>query len=268
MAAPRAGAPPSTSSLSMYGLARFWHSTIGKKIVMAVTGIIGILFVIGHMSGNFLMFKGQDAMHHYAQFLRTSMPLLWAVRIGLMAAVVFHVLSAYQLTMRSRAARVDDYVVRKPQVTTFAAKTIRLGGILLLVFIVYHILHMTLGLVHPQFTHLDPYNNLRIGLRNPFVAGFYILAMAALGLHLYHGTWAAMRTLSVAPASQHPLKRRLALVVAIVVAVGFTIIPVAVLLGAFQEMPPVQDPVVSASVQPVVSTAGAALATVPTGEAH
>ncbi len=231
----------------MYGLARFWQSTIGKKVVMAVTGIIGVLFVIGHMSGNFLMFKGQDAMHHYALLLRTSMPLLWVVRLTLIAAVVLHAVSAYQLTMRARAARPQDYASRRPQVTTFAAKTIRWGGVLLLVFLVYHILHMTLGTVHPQFTHLDPYNNLRIGLANPLVAGFYLLAMGALALHLYHGTWAAFRTLGATPSSQHPLKRRLALLVAIVVAAGFAIIPIATLAGAFQEMPPVQEAMQSVS---------------------
>jgi succinate dehydrogenase / fumarate reductase cytochrome b subunit len=243
----------------MYGLARFWQSTIGKKIVMAVTGIIGILFVIGHMSGNFLMFKGQEAMHEYALLLRTSMPLLYAVRLVLLGAVVLHAVSAYQLTMRARAARPQDYAARRPQVTTLAAKTIRWGGVLLLVFIVFHILHMTLGTVHPQFTHLDPYNNLRIGLGNPLVAGFYVLAMGALALHLYHGTWAAARTLGAAPSSTQPLKRRLALVLAIVVAAGFMIIPLATLAGAFPEMPPVQEPMQNAqgadAPAPTVTTA-------------
>lgn len=225
----------------MYALSRFWQSTIGKKIVMAVTGIIGILFVLGHMSGNFLMFKGQGAMHDYALLLRTSMPLLWAIRLGLLAAVALHALAAYQLTMISRAARPQAYAQRRPQVTTFAARTIRWGGVLLLVFIVFHILHMTLGTVHPQFTHLDPYNNVRIGLANPAVAAFYILAMAALGLHLFHGTWAAVRTLGAARPSPQPLKRRLALVLAIVVAGGFIAIPVASMAGLFPEAPALQD---------------------------
>src|SRR5690349_5887191 len=119
----------------MHGLKRFWQSTIGKKIVMAVTGIVGVVFVIGHMTGNLLMFKGQGAMHDYAMLLRTSMPLLWAVRIGLIVSVILHVVAAYQLTMRSRAARPHDYAKRNPQVTTLAAKTIRWGGVLLLVFI-------------------------------------------------------------------------------------------------------------------------------------
>jgi succinate dehydrogenase / fumarate reductase, cytochrome b subunit len=208
---------------------------------MAVTGIIGILFVIGHMSGNFLMFKGQGAMHDYALLLRTSMPFLWAIRLGLIAAVALHALSAYQLTMMSRAARPQGYAERRPQVTTLAAKTIRWGGVLLLVFIVFHILHMTLGTVHPQFTHLDPYNNVRIGLSNPAVAAFYVLAMAALGLHLYHGGWAVFRTLGVARPSAQPLKRTLALVIAIVVAGGFIAIPVASMAGFFPEAPALQE---------------------------
>jgi succinate dehydrogenase / fumarate reductase cytochrome b subunit len=216
-------------------IARFWDSTIGKKVVMAVTGIIGILFVIGHMSGNFLMFKGADAMHDYALLLRTSMPALWGVRAVLIGAVALHALAAYQLVMRSRAARPVGYAKQRPQVTTFAARTIKYGGVLLLAFIVFHILHMTLGKVAaPGFVHLDPYNNLRQGLANPLVAGFYVLAMGALGLHLYHGGWAVLRTLGVARPSAHPLQRRVSLLLAIVVAGGFALIPIAVLAGAFE----------------------------------
>ena len=225
----------------MYGLARFWRSTIGKKVVLAVTGIIGVLFVIGHMTGNLLMFKGQDAMHHYALLLRTSMPLLYAVRAVLVVAVVMHIVSAYQLTMRARAARPQDYAVRKPQVTTFAAKTLKWGGVLLLVFIVFHLLQLTLGVVHPRFTHLDPYNNVVIGLSNPLIAGFYVVAMLALALHLYHGIWASVRTLGAARPSTQPLKRTLSLVIAIIVAAGFMIIPIATLAGAFTEGPPLVD---------------------------
>jgi succinate dehydrogenase / fumarate reductase cytochrome b subunit len=127
--------------------------------------------------------------------------------------------------------------VRRPQVTTLAARTIRWGGVLLLAFIVFHLLHLTIGAVHPQFTHLDPYNNVRLGLANPLVAGFYVLAMLALGLHLYHGSWAVVRTLGVAQPSTQPLKRKLALVLAIVVAGGFIVVPVAAVLGLFPDAP-------------------------------
>ena len=219
-------------------LARFWDSTIGKKIVMAVTGIIGVLFVLGHMSGNLLMFKGAEAMHEYALLLRTSMPLLWGARLGLIAAVALHAVAALQLVQRSNAARPQGYVKKAPQVTTFAAKTIRYGGVLLLAFIVFHILHMTLGVVAaPGFVHLDPYNNVRQGLANPLVAGFYLLAMGALGLHLYHGTWAVFRTLGVARPSPTPLKRRLAVGLAAIVVLGFAAIPLGALAGAFTEQP-------------------------------
>jgi len=246
----------------MYALTRFWQSTIGKKIVMAVTGIIGIGFVIGHMTGNLLMFKGQDAMHHYAQLLRTSMPLLYFVRAVLVGAVALHALSAYQLTMMSRAARPAGYVERRPQVTTFAAKTIRWGGVLLLVFIVLHLLQLTLGVIHPNFTHLDPYNNVVRGLSNPIVAIFYLLAMAALALHLYHGTWAAVRTLGAARPAQAPLKRTLALVLAVVVAAGFMIIPIATLAGVFKEAPPL----VETNADATKSALDAPVATLPAGE--
>ncbi len=240
----------------MYALSRFWQSTIGKKIVMAVTGIIGILFVIGHMAGNLQMFypDAPAAMQHYAQLLRTSMPLLWAIRIGLLTAVVLHAIAAYQLTMMSRAARPEGYAQRRPQVTTFAARTIRWGGVLLLAFIVFHLLHLTIGAVHPQFTHLDPYNNVRIGLANPAVAVFYIVAMLALGLHLYHGSWAVVRTLGVARPSTQPLKRKLALVLAIVVAAGFIAVPAAALAGLFPEAP--------------AQTEGAAASTTAAAETH
>ncbi|MEP6834744.1 MAG: succinate dehydrogenase cytochrome b subunit, partial [Gemmatimonas sp.] len=222
-------------------LMRFWHSTIGKKVVMAVTGIIGIGFVIGHMIGNLQMFypDGEHAMYHYAKLLRFSMPILYAVRAVLLGAVLLHILAAYQLKQMARAARPQGYVQRKPQVSTLAAKTMRWGGVLLLVFIIIHLLQITLGVpfLLPGFVHLDPYNNLRLTFANPLWTGFYLLAMASLALHLYHGGWAVVRTLGVARPSQHPLKRKLSLLIAIVVAVGFAIIPIAATLGVFKEAP-------------------------------
>lgn len=220
---------------------RFWHSTIGKKVVMAVTGLIGIGFVIGHMAGNLQMFKGngEDPMYHYAMLLRISMPALYFVRAVLVASVLLHILAAYQLTQMAKAARPHNYVQRRPQVTTLAAKTMRWGGVLILVFIVIHIMQITLGVsfLLPGFVHLDPYNNLRLAFSNPLWTGFYVVAVVFLGLHLYHGGWALVRTLGVSRPNQHPLKRRLSLVIAVVVAVGFAIIPIAASMGAFTEQP-------------------------------
>jgi succinate dehydrogenase / fumarate reductase, cytochrome b subunit len=223
----------------MYALSRFWQSTIGKKIVMAVTGIVGVLFVIGHMVGNLQMFypDAPVAMRHYAELLRTSMPVLWGIRGVLLAAVVLHAVAAYQLTMISRKARATGYEERRPQVTTLAARTIRWGCVLLLVFIVFHLLHLTIGVkaLNPAFVHLEPYNNIRTGLANPAIALFYVLAMAALALHLYHGSWAVVRTLGVARPSTQPLKRKVALVLAVVVSLGFAAIPIAAMIGLFPE---------------------------------
>ncbi len=220
---------------------QFWHSTIGKKVVMAVTGIIGIGFVIGHMVGNLQMFyvNGEEAMYHYAKLLRISMPLLYTVRAVLLGAVLLHIVAAYQLAQMAKAARPQAYVERRPKVTTLAAKTMRWGGVLLLAFIIIHLLQITLGvsLLMPGFVHLDPYNNLRLTFANPLWTAFYVLAMASLALHLYHGGWAVVRTLGVARPSEHPLKRKLSLLIAVVVAVGFAAIPIAATLGVFKEQP-------------------------------
>jgi succinate dehydrogenase / fumarate reductase cytochrome b subunit len=215
----------------MGALARFWRSTIGKKVVMAVTGTILVLFVIGHMAGNLQMFLGPDVMNRYAAFLKSSMELLWVARIGLLAAAVLHIVSAYQVTMINRAARPVAYALREPQVSTLASRTMRLGGVIIALFIIYHLGHFTTGAFHPAFSHTQVYGNVIIGFSSPWVVLFYVVAMAFLGLHLFHGAWSAVRTLGAAKPSPAPLHRRVALAIAIVVWAGFTVIPVAVLLG-------------------------------------
>jgi succinate dehydrogenase / fumarate reductase cytochrome b subunit len=221
-------------------LVQFYRSTIGKKIIMAVTGLIGIGFVIGHMAGNLQAFVGRDKLNAYGALLHGPLgELLWLVRLVLIAAVVLHVLMAYQLTMRSRAARPVGYHDREPQVSTWASRTMRWGGVLLLVFIVLHILHFTTGQVDPAGWHerldgagrRDVYGNLVASFRIWWVAALYVLAMILLGLHLYQGAWSSVRTLGYAKPSPHPLHRRIALVVAAVVWLGFTIVPLGVLAG-------------------------------------
>jgi succinate dehydrogenase / fumarate reductase cytochrome b subunit len=123
---------------------------------------------------------------------------------------------------------------REPQVSTFASRTIRWGGVLILIFIVYHLLHFTLGTVHPSFVEGDPYHNVAAGFGNPLVVVFYELALAALGLHLYHGIWSSGRSLGVSPPSPHPLKRQLAAVLSVLIWAGFAVIPIAVSAGALR----------------------------------
>jgi succinate dehydrogenase / fumarate reductase cytochrome b subunit len=221
-------------------LVQFYRSTIGKKIIMAVTGLIGIGFVIGHMAGNLQAFIGQNKLNAYGALLHGPLAeLLWVVRVVLIVAVVLHVLMAWQLTMRARAARPIAYQKREPQVSTLASRTMRWGGLLLLVFIVLHILHFTTGRIDPAnwegrldaAGRHDVYGNLVASFRIWWVAAFYVLAMIFLGLHLYHGAWSSVRTLGYAKPSPHPLHRRIALAVAVLVWFGFTIVPLGVLAG-------------------------------------
>lgn len=206
---------------------------VGKKFVMGVTGLIGIGFVILHSLGNLLVFRGPDAINSYSHFLKSTGELLWGLRIVLIVAVILHVIAAVQLTRQSRAARPVDYVKRKPQVATVASRTMRWGGALLLVFIVLHILHFTTGTIRPagSFSSQDVYANLVSSFRIWWVALFYIVAMLALGLHLFHGAWSSVRSLGVSPPSPRPLHRRISLAIAILVWAAFTVIPVAVITG-------------------------------------
>ena len=212
---------------------RFYRAAIGKKVVMGATGLIGIGFVIGHMAGNLLVFGGPEALNGYSQFLKSTGEILWIVRLVLVGAVVTHVIAAYQLTMQNRAARPIDYVNRKPQVSTWAARTMRWGGALLLIFIVLHIMHFTTGTWEPAapYSETDVYGNIVSSFRVWWVTLFYVVAMMALGLHLYHGAWSSVRSLGASQPSKDPLHRRVALGIALIVWLGFTAVPVAVFAG-------------------------------------
>ena len=193
----------------------FWRTTIGKKVVMAVTGLIGVGFVIGHMLGNLQMFQSAEAMNGYAHFLKSLGGLLWLARGILLAAVILHVVAAYQLSRLRATARPVGYKSGgQREVSTWASRTIRWGGVLLLVFIVFHILHFTTRDVFTDYSATDVYGNVVHGFSIWWVTLFYVLAMLALGLHLYHGAWSSLRTLGVAKTSANPLRRKAALAIA------------------------------------------------------
>jgi succinate dehydrogenase / fumarate reductase cytochrome b subunit len=217
----------------MSRLPALWDSSVGKKAVMAVTGLVLVAYLITHVLANLLVFTGPDRINRYAAILHSTGGALWAARLVLLVAAVLHIVAATQLALRRRAARPVGYAAgREPQVSTWAARTIRWGGALLLLFIVFHILHFTVGTVHPDFIELNPYHNVTTGFRNPLVALFYLAAMAALGLHLYHGVWSSGRSLGMSPPSPAPLRRRLALVLGGFIWLGFTVIVLAAWLGA------------------------------------
>jgi succinate dehydrogenase / fumarate reductase, cytochrome b subunit len=211
----------------------FYGSMVGKKVVMGVTGLIGIGFVVLHSLGNLLVFRGPAAINAYSHFLKSTGELLWTLRIVLIVAVALHVIAAVQLTRQSRAARPIAYTKREPQVATVASRTMRWGGAFLLVFIVLHILHFTTGTIRPAgvFSGEDVYANVVTSFRIWWVALFYVLAMLALGLHLFHGAWSSVRSIGVSPPSPQPLHHRISLAIAILVWAAFTAVPIAVVTG-------------------------------------
>jgi succinate dehydrogenase / fumarate reductase cytochrome b subunit len=218
-----------------------WDTMVGKKVVMAVTGIVLVLFVIAHMLGNLKIFLGAEAIDTYATFLRTmGEPLLpysaalWIARIILLVSVGLHILAAYQLTLMNWAARPQPYFTNHPLAATYASRTMRYSGVILALFVIYHLLHLTVGAVgfEPgQYHHLSVYKNMVAGFSVWYVSLFYVLAMAALCLHLDHGTWSMLQSLGWNNARTTPLLRVVSRVVAAVVFAGFISVPVAVMAG-------------------------------------
>ena len=216
----------------MNRLRLLWDLSVGKKIIMAVTGLIWVAYLITHVLANLLVFQGPGTINAYSAFLHGTGGALWGARVVLIAALVFHVVAAAQLAERRAEARPSRYAAgREPQVSTWAARSIRWGGALILLFLVYHILHFTIGTAHPNFVEGNPYHNVAAGFRSLPVVVVYSLAMAVVGLHLYHGVWSSGRSLGVSPPSPRPLRRTIALVLALLVWLGFTVIPIAVYAG-------------------------------------
>ncbi|HSZ18812.1 MAG TPA: succinate dehydrogenase cytochrome b subunit [Candidatus Acidoferrum sp.] len=222
-------------------LLALWSSVIGKKVVMAVTGAVLILFVIAHMVGNLKIFSGQEEINAYSRFLReVGWPelgygqLLWIVRSLLFVSVILHITAAVQLTRMNWQARPVGYDSRKNVETTWGAMTMRWGGLLLAIFIVFHLFHFTGGMVgfQPgQFEHLMVYQNVVAGFSNVPIALFYIIAMGALCLHLDHGVWSMLQTLGWVNLDNTKSLRAVSRIVALLIFAGFISVPIAVLGG-------------------------------------
>jgi succinate dehydrogenase / fumarate reductase cytochrome b subunit len=198
---------------------------------MGVSGLLLVGFVIAHMAGNLLIFSGPKAINDYGEFLQHGTHgLIWFARLGLLAAVGVHIWAAVSLTRLNHAARDTGYKAgRKSPATTYAARTMRYGGFIILLFIIYHLLHFTFGTVHPDFVPGDVYNNMVVGFSVPWVSAFYIVAMIALGMHLYHGTWSGLQTLGLAHPQINEGRRKLAAAIAFAIVIGNCSIPIAVL---------------------------------------
>lgn len=222
----------------MRRVAALYRSSVGKKILMAVTGFIWFGFLIGHMAGNLKAFQGAEIFDEYAHHLRVfgepilpEKGFLWAFRAVMLTAFLIHALLAWQTSSRSWSARGTKYRRKENLNFTFASGLMRWGGVLILVFVVFHILHMTTGDVHPTFVEGAAYANLVAGLGSPLVAGFYVVAMMAICLHLYHGVWSMFQTLGAHHPKYSAYRRPFAVIVALVVFFGFISIPVSILAG-------------------------------------
>ena len=219
-----------------------FQSTIGKKYLMATTGLLLVLFVIGHMLGNLQIFLGAETINAYGAFLKGKPALLWSARVGLLVTAAMHVWAAATLAVRNRAARPTPYRVKRFAGAGYASRTMIWSGLIVLAFIVYHLLHFTFGVVDPALLQLqdeaqrhDVYRMVVLGFSHPLVSGFYILSMALLCAHLRHGGSSLLQSLGFRAGRQRVWADRLAALLAWVVFVGNSSIPLAVLLGYGKE---------------------------------
>lgn len=198
---------------------------------MAVTGLILFGFLIGHVLGNLQFFAGREKINAYAEFLHHSPWILWGTRVLLLFSVIVHVGTAVQLYYRSDHARPIPYAVKGRVAATTASKTMLWSGVAILVFVVYHLLHFTWGVVHPAFEEKDGYHNLVAGFREPIAVAAYVFALALLALHLSHGLWSMSQSVGIGHPSLSRAIKRSAVFVAVALALAFVSIPIAVLAG-------------------------------------
>ncbi len=211
----------------------FWRSTTGKKIVMAVTGAILFIFVIGHMLGNLQVFEGPEKINAYGRFLHNLGEILWAERIGLLAAVVLHITATVQLALRNKAARPVDYSRRKAINSSYASRTMYWSGPIVLAFVIFHLLHLTAGMIVPgaAFIEGDVYHNVVAGFQVWWVSAWYIFSICLLGLHLRHGIWSMFQSVGFNHPRYTPILKSAAVWIAVIIVLGYISIPISVLLG-------------------------------------
>jgi succinate dehydrogenase / fumarate reductase cytochrome b subunit len=215
-----------------------FQSSIGTKLVMAVSGLLLFLFVIAHVSGNLLVFLGPEAANAYAQSLKDLGGLLWVARIGLLVVFIIHIASAVRLWRINKIARPNDYSELESMATSISAKSMILSGSLVLVFVIYHLLHFTLHITNPELGSLvdsqgrfDVYKMIVIGFSDVTVSIVYIVAMILLGLHLNHGISSLFQTLGIANYAENTALKKVGSLLAFLISVGFISIPLSVIAG-------------------------------------
>lgn len=211
----------------------FWQSTNGKKVVMAVTGCILSLFIIGHLLGNLLVFAGRARYNEYAAILHFDDTLLWIVRSILIIAVVLHITATVQLALRNKRARPVGYSRKEAINSSFASRTMYWSGPIILAFVIFHLLQFTAGYIHPesQFIEGDVYHNVVAGFQVWWVSIWYIFSMILLGFHLRHGLWSMFQSVGYNHPRHTPILKKSALVIAVLIVLGYISIPISVLAG-------------------------------------
>jgi succinate dehydrogenase / fumarate reductase, cytochrome b subunit len=216
---------------------RLWRSSLGKKYVMAVTGLGLWVFVIFHMLGNLQIFLGPDKINSYAAFLKNTPALLWSARAGLLFIATLHVVAAAQLVLANRRARPIGYEFKKPVASTFANRTMWISGLIIFAFTLFHLAHFTFGWVNPQFLRLedavgrhDVYRMMVTGFSNPLVSIFYIISMGLLLSHLSHGVSSLFQSLGLRSKKTFGFFDKLARISALALFIGNSLIPLAIML--------------------------------------
>lgn len=217
---------------SLYG------TSIGKKFAMALSAVFLLLYLVLHMWGNLKIFYGPAKFNHYAEWLREvgdpvfgPKQVLWIVRVVLLAAIGVHIYAYAQLWLQSRRARKAKYRNYDPQVFSYASRTMMWGGIAIFLFVIFHLMHFTWGNANPDFIPGDAYHNVVVGFQAWPIVVVYLVALSAVGLHLYHGVWSWFQTMGVANPRINRYRRPVALLVALVICLGFAAVPIAVLTG-------------------------------------
>jgi succinate dehydrogenase / fumarate reductase cytochrome b subunit len=212
-------------------LGALWRSHVGRKALMAVTGLVLAVYVLVHMLANLQAFEGATRLDHYAAQLRVFPALLWTARGVLLVAVVVHVVAGLELWAEHRRARPVGYRDFNPTASTPASRTMIWSGLLILGFVVYHLLDLTFGVANPDYRPGEVFHNVVVSFGRGAAVLFYVVAVAGLGFHLWHGLWSMFQSLGVASRAFTPGIRRAAAVLATVIAVGFAAVPLAVLFG-------------------------------------
>ena len=212
----------------------FYRSTLGKKVLMAVTGIILFGYVVVHMLGNLQIYLGAERLNHYAELLHTSEAFLWAARSVLLFCVVVHIIAAVQVWLRNRAARPVKYKVFRPPGRDYAARTMVWSGPILALFIFYHLMDFTVGAANPDFIRGDVYHNVIASFSHPLIALVYMAANLLLAFHLYHGLWSLFQTFGWDHPRYGWVRRVPAVLFSVLIGAGNISIPLAVLTGVVQ----------------------------------